>query len=480
MSSARDARDSGDPKRGFWNCLSGVFSKGGWIGKRVAKTVGKASPLRTSGGEVTTGKKKDCQRLSFWDYLEWIGRSYFYAPIVAVSVAWVGVMASLYPSQIRASLGNVALFSGDPLNKTATWFWFLTIVAGLLFWGRRAAEGRALKRENRERKRLIKSQEEAAEQLRLEVRTMPPDSFLSQFSTSFRSVERAFTKALEAFGDTESGYGAQRETLVLSIQSGLLSMIELARSFDENKSDRYAANVMLYIPSGALNDDAVQEVDDRLLHAADEVSSRNLRGVLDLRTDLTVVSESAEEDWSTDEDLQTVAFAIPQKHRSQETSYRDEQKWRTGPGAPKALLTGNADLFGDTREIREWLNNWSTLEEDAKFRILGYITSEGQPQIGSFFSSPLIPSSDDANIFLDGPEDETEENVDSQTNPLLDHALPYGVLNMHRSESGILKGRAESQEYFELVTLPIKDRLARLVGLLAHLEYDKHSTWQHL
>lgn len=479
MSSGTEIRDS-DESKGFWNCISGVFTKEGWIGRRVAKRVGKASSYKTSSGEETSGEEEGRQRLNFGDYLEWVGRSYFYAPIVAVSVAWVGVLASLYPAQIRASLGNVALFSGDPLNKTATWFWFLTIGAGLLFWGRRAAEGRALERENRERKRLIKSQEEAAEQLRLEVRTMPPDSFLSQFSTSFRSVERAFTRALEAFGDTEAEYGAQHETLVLSIRSGLLSMIELARSFDGNKSDRYAANVMLFVPSSALDDDQVQGIDDRLMHAADEVSSRNLRGVLDLRTDLTVVSESAEEDWSTDGDLQTVAFAIPRKHRSQETSYRDEKKWRTGPGAPKALLTGNADLFGDTSEIREWLDNWSTLEGDAKAIILKYITSEGQPQIGSFFSSPLIPSSNDADIFLDGPEGETEEDGDSRTNPLLDHTLPYGVLNVHRSEPGVLKGSAKSQEYFEIVALPIKDRLARLIGLLAHLEYDEHEAWQHL
>jgi len=444
---------------GCFGWLKLPITKKGLLGNKVAK--------------YTKKDKDDESSFTLWDYLEYIGRSPLYTPLVTIAVAWVGVAASLYPEEIRSSFGNIALFSGDPINWTGTNFWGLVILAGFLFWGKKKAEKRAIERENDERKRLIG-----------DLRSMPPDSFLEVYGHSFRETDRTFKRSVRQVRNEDLSYNKRHQILVACIRAFLSILISLAKAFDEEKDDRYAANVMIYIPSREmrnLSEEVISNAENRLMHAEPEVSIEKLRGILDLRKDLSVKEDGDEAE------LKPVAFAIPQPHRSERDYYgtEKEKKWRIGPGAPKALLTGDAQLFGNTREIADWLDNWSTLGSEAKLEVLNYITSEKEPLIGSFFSSALIATSEDEGE--GSPNRESEEGAggrghapDSDGNTLLSHPLPYGVLNVHRQGTGILKGMGKSQQYFEFMILAIKSRLATLIELLSELEYQEHGTWEHL
>mgnify|MGYP006427171553 CR=1 FL=1 len=399
------------------------------------------------------------------DWSEWAGRSWVCGFSIALSIASLGIAASLYPDQIKASWWNLC-FACTDFSGPATMFWTGVYAAAGLFMWRNWAENQYLVRDSEARKALIAEQKEASESLRREVRSLPPESFLTTYVDAIPNVEEQASQVRSVIEDESSSYCLKREFIIKGIQAGLAAMIELTRSFDQPSEDRYAANVMLYIPTSLLPSKR-EKIKKRLLAVEDEVSVGSLLGILDFREDLTLVSSQDDADLGKDTNHPPVAFAIPERYQADNHPDEDgNPKWRIAPGAPKALLKESAELFGDTQEIREWLEKRSTLGSEIRDQIMEYVESNREPQIGSFFTTPLLGLQSD---------DEGDEAP-----RLLNHNLPYGILNIHRSGPGILKGRNRSQAYFETMVLPIKIRIASLIRNLAIIEYDRFDTWGHL
>lgn len=420
-----------------------------WIQKRV--------------GERTD---TDPNELQWKDWSEWLGRSPLSGVLVALSVTSLGITASLYPNEIKAHLD----FGGPPAI-----FWGVLIFAVVIYMWRDAAKSKYLDRDKEKRKDLIKQQQEAARDLREEVRSLPPDYFLDHYKKALREIEEISSFAAYILSVAED-YSTKREALIEAIQSCLIGLADLASIYDGDEKDRYASNVLIFISSELIKDvGRIDSVNSRLYHVGRDVSVESLKGILDFRKDLSAVSSdrsrsggiehSLEKDVKVDENHPPVAFGIPKSHRSDSLEYQpNEARWRIGPGAPHALLSGMPSLFNDTTVIKKWMEEKTTLDAEARRRTMDYIEKEGEPQIGSFLSMPL----------------EKPKSYDETSCPLLAPDLPIGVVNIHRKTPNILQGREKSLEYFDATCFSINKRIGDLVEKLAKLEYEKHQSWKHL
>ena len=406
------------------------------------------------------------------DYAEWFAQSPGYAPLVTLSVAALGMIASIHPRMVQSSFGNLPVLTGDSFSWGATGFWLLFVLSALLFWGRRAAENRADRRDREVSRKLIADQEAAAEKLRDDLRTMPPDPFLIQYHNIYESTHSAYPLAIDAVKDTSASYRVKSELLCEVIQISLMGLATLARRFDEDDEDRYAANCMVYVKSSAISDAQEDEVNARLKHVPKDVGVKQLRGFLDFRQDLSIVSgeQSEAEPGSMDENHldenhPEVCYGIPMEHlRDVEGKLELSRKWRIGPGAPHALLTGDPGLFKNTDEIEDWMKENTTLGIEPRIDTMRYIRSDAEPRIGSFLSLPLPMSEADL----------------SECEHFLDPSLPLGVVNIHRSKSGLLRGRDKSLKYYHITALSILSVLSDLLRAMATLENDEHGIWSHL
>lgn len=194
------------------------------------------------------------------DYAEWFAQSPGYAPLVTLSVAALGIIASIHPRMVQSSFGNIPRLSGDPFSWGATGFWLLFILSALLFWGRRAAENRAGRRDREARRELIEDQKAAAEKLRDDLRTMPPDSFLNHYYDTYERIHSTYAPAMEVMKDSSAPGQVKDELVHEVIQTALMGLATLARRFDEDDEDLYAANCMVYVKSSAVSDDQVDKV----------------------------------------------------------------------------------------------------------------------------------------------------------------------------------------------------------------------------
>lgn len=419
--------------------------------------------------------EKSVSQLERSDYLEWFAQSPGYAPLVTLSVAALGIIASVQPQMVQSSFGNLPVLTGDSFSWGATGFWLLFILSALLFWGRRAAENRADRRDREVRRELIADQEAAVEKLRDDLRTMPPDPFLNHYYGTYEHIHSSYAPAIDAVKRGGASYKVKSELIREVIQTALMGLATLARRFDEDDEDRYAANCMVYVKSSAISDAQEEDVNARPKHVPKDVGVKQLRGFLDFRQDLSVVSgEQSEmrqlEGSSTnenhiDENHPSVCYGIPIEHlRDVEGKPEPSRKWRIGPGAPHTLLTGDPGLFENTDAIETWMRENTTLGVEPRTDTMRYIEDDAEPRIGSFLSLPLSMS----------------ESGPSECDHFLDPRLPIGVVNIHRSRPGLLRGRDKSLKYYHITALSILSILSDLLKAMAILENNEHRIWSHL
>jgi hypothetical protein len=404
--------------------------------------------------------------------LSW-ARSPLYEPVLYLFVLVTGVYGSIHGPMILDGLGSFVGPSSPDFNPEATRFTLLAGITSLLYglqrWSlllQREAQNRTY---NNSQQRLEDSTdrlEESTRELRLEIRTMPPENFLDAFGQVFRKMENTVQSLL--IGDPPDPELVRRSIRVL-----LENFAEIAQLFDGNPSEAYHANVMTYhTPSEFKEQPQVAEaLQRRLTFARGSADVRRTRGILDLRCDLSTRTPAPTEDSAEpDPSLSPLVLEIPNPIREGGV---ESGRYYALPGAPIAWANRYADQYANTEELLNWYQTHCVKDDFVEQEIRSYFAEE-DPEIGSFLACSLI--------YDEGSEDPIDSDlvIDDLRQDENDVEVPIGVLNLHRASGGILKDNPEAGEYFLTVTRPLRILCTRLLYLLREVEHEKHGTWWNL
>lgn len=404
--------------------------------------------------------------------LSW-ARSPLYEPVLYLFVLVTGVYGSIHGSVILDGLGSFTGPSSPDFNPEATRFTLLAGITSLLYglqrWSlllQREAQNRTY---NNSQQRLEESTdrlEESTRELRSEIRTMPPENFLDAFGRVFRKMENTVQSLL-------IGESPDPSLVRFSIRVLLENVAEIAQLFDGNPSEAYHTNVMTYHSPSEFKGQPqlVEALQDRLTFARAGVDVMRMRGILDLRCDLsTRTTDPTEDSAEPDPSLSPLVLGIPDIIRE---GGIESGRYYALPGAPIAWANRYADQYANTEELLDWYQTRCVKDDFVEQEIRSYF-EEGDPEIGSFLACSLI--------YDQGSEDPI--NPDLAIDDLLrdEHGveMPVGVLNLHRASEGILKDNPEAGEYFLTVTRPLRILCTRLLYLLRRVEHEEHGTWWNL
>jgi len=334
----------------------------------------------------------------------WAGTAQ-YSAIVSLVALFAGLLGSLYADDIKAAFPF--WWHRGQISTTATFFWLTAVLGTLMFFAaQQASENERTKSERRLEKRSI--------QLAQLVRTLPPADFLSTFRQIFWECSVALEGILDA---TETELNPS--LVEGAVRVVLAGVAKLAQKFDGASSDvRYAANIMLFRPTGGLPDPEVDKIRAILRFAPPETDLRALRGVLILERGLSTTNKIGIP-LEADPDLVPLALAVPKTDHDPQTN-----RWRVLPGAPMAFCTGSLEAYTDTNTLGEWCRREGDFPESTASAIDNYFKSQPAQRDRSFVSIALKP--------FDGE--------------------PIGVLNVHRDRVGLLKEKEPVQQFTPLVS----------------------------
>jgi len=362
-----------------------------------------------------------------------------FALVLTLAVALTGALASIYSQEIRKTLFQL----GGDVSWPATGFWLIFFLTGLLFGIQRWAE---LRVRAREQGRL----EDSSQRLMDAVRTMPPRSFLDEYGPIYRRCEQATFAALLV--DDEP---ATIDDVQSAIRVVLFGLAELAIAFEDGPVDAsYAANIMLFLPETELTGPQKDTIDQRLKFCEPETTVRRLRGVLDLRADLSALTDNTRHEEVSevaDTTLVKLALAIPRQDQ-QVNKVGDTTRSRVLPGGPRAWVSRRLEMYTDAADLLGWCNEEGAFGPTVISDLKAYFATDAPPVIGSFLSRHLAFANEE----------------------------PIGVVNIHRSTAGILKNQRDAADLFIHASQPLQLLLTRLLRELKRLEFDKYGTWQHL
>lgn len=359
-----------------------------------------------------------------------------FALVLTLAVALTGALASIYSEEIRQTLFQL----GGGVSLPATGFWLIFFLTGLLFGIQRWAE---LRVRAREQGRL----EDSTQRLMDAVRTMPPRSFLDEYGAIYRRCEQAAFAVLHASDEPPT-----IEDVQYALRTVLFGFAELAIAFEDEPVDvPYAANIMLFLSADDLSEAQQDAVDERLKFCEHETTVRRLRGVLDLRCDLSASTDKTGAEDVVDETLEPFALAIPAEDR-ETIQDGDAERSRILPGGPRAWVKRRLELYTDAADVLNWCREEGAFGDTVMQELRAYFVGDEPPQVGSFLSSHLA----------------------------LGDGEPVGVVNIHRAAAGILKNQKGSADLFINASRPFQVLLIRLLQELKRLEFDAYGTWQHL
>jgi hypothetical protein len=337
-----------------------------------------------------------------------------FATCVTLLIIVTGLLGSIWTGEIKSAFP----FSlpGKHVQWEAVIFWTLVIVCSLAFLFRQRADDRA--RAEQQRKLM-----EATARLENLIRTMPPDDFLPIFSDLYMASDRVASVVL-------GSKSANKPEIEVSIRHVLRIIATLAQEFDADASGTYCANVMLFRAADSLNGTEAEAVAQRLLFCDEAVSVSQLKGVLDLATELSACA--ANEKAEPDANLKPFALPIPKTARL-------HNKYRVLPGAPVAFVDRELDLYSDTSQLANWCETQGDFTKDVIKRLDRFF--DENPQVRSFISIPLF----------------VPENRDGD---------PFAVLNIHADKPNLLtvEGNPDSPLlHFAPIVTPIQIILVKLL-----------------
>lgn len=337
-----------------------------------------------------------------------------FAAIVAAIAALVGLLGSVYQSEIAGSF-PLTLTSGFSLRSLI--FWVALFGLAYAVYLRQVVDDEA-------RGKLLKTTEAAEEtSRRIEefVQTLPPRAFQSELARAVAAVHNAVSSALPRTATPES----RPEELMTVIRAVLHSIASLALIYDDQplfdgQPARYSANVMVFAPIANGNI-------GRINFFPDEYDRAQLAGVLTLRQELSATSESADE---PDADVPSIHLPVPP------TALKGG-RWIALPGAPLAYLTRETAGYTDTSNLAEWCREKGNFPPSVQDELNDYFLNGAGREIRSFVSRRLGD---------------------------------VGVLNVHANKPDLLGGRNERRETFQALLTPILQDLEDAVAALQQLE----------
>ena len=310
----------------------------------------------------------------------------------------------------------------------ADWFWIVAgFTAGLFFLRQNAQEKSRRKAEER-----FDARTRDLENLIL---TVTP-GFLPRFMDIY-----AKSNALCAeLHKRQNPSITEVRKIINAVVGGIVS---LAKHFDDRDAAGYGALVLLFRPIELLSEGQKTKVRERLKFVDEETALENLRGVLDLRLDLTHRPSDDEDNPSDGEDNDTgwipdpLAMPVPRQAKS------DTDKWKALPGAPMAIVSRDLAGYADVGDIGKWCKkngNWAD-EVVAEFQ---QFFQTNNKLIRSFVSLPLL-----------NPE---SENPD------------VGVLTLYLNKPDLLASRLDPVTHFYPLAVPLLDILVDCLNILRSVE----------
>ena len=388
------------------------------------------------------------------------------AALLTFLLAGIGVTGSVYSETLashwpleRSAWGTMP---NETWSWTAFWFWNALSATALLFLLRQRAVDMKRAGVDGGLENAVGDVKASAELLHRAIRTMPPGTFLEVFDSVYQKCEAvAWAATVE---------DRTRENLVIAVRTVLHGFIRLVQVYDQpwaanadrdggagGDSPRYAANVMVYVPREHFRDG-----DDAVLRGTDGGGGRlrfwdasyrgDLRGVLDLRTDLSAASDSE------DVDTELAKFCVPIPNDPNSRRSDGTTPWRVLPGAPMAFVTRQPTHFRDTRQLAKWCEEHGEFRGPVLIELDEYFTSGAGQHVRSLAAHPLARAAHGK-----GPQ-----------NP--DAAPPIGVLKIHSDAPG-LRGGDENLSFYG-TTYPLQDLLLKLLENLIELaDVGEHGQW---
>lgn len=363
--------------------------------------------------------------------------SYYTAPIllhplyptaVTLLLLVTGGIGSVFSNEIRAAFPFVWPADGS-VRWEAVVFWSLALVSAMAFFFQQCAVDRA--RRNAQVEMI-----ERARELEHLIRTHPPANFLTVFAKLFDSAD----KALELSIGSPTGT-VKREVVEEGIRNVLRIIATLAQEFDGDHPDtNYSANIMLFRASIDIPAVEREAVKRRLMFCDEAISVENLKGILDLRPELSTTAR--DKDAKPDADTPAIALPIPQ-------TPKEHGKYRVLPGAPLAFVDKECDIYNDTEKLDEWCRKEGDFTQAIVTKLVTFFAEN--PRIRSFISIPLFERA------KDGSDDKTSD--------------PFAILNIHSDRPNLLMGQGEPVVHYTAIVRPFQLILVKL--LHSHLKAPK-------
>jgi len=358
-------------------------------------------------------------------------RSVPYAVLLTALIAIVGLLGSLYTQEIRDAFPFYwpwLRFGGDPyvqlvgpgLSWAAGAFWGILLLTALVFGVRQSAV-------DHDQRQAQAGLEGAVADLEKLIRTVPSPDFLAAFRDTYMLCDDATQSILAPERDAPGPLEIR-----MAIRQLLKAVAILAWRYDGQPAVDYGANVMLFRPREEIDSAEWPELRQRMPFdfAVDET---DLRGVLELQVELSATDQTAPEDY--DRALRPLAIAIPVRSQYHPAG-EPKPRWRVLPGAPLAFIQRSADHYLDTSRLDKWCEQFGDFSLQQRGAVAEYFRPGPELRVGSMLSVAI------------GHGDE---------GPVL------GVLNIHRSSSGLLKETESALQQFVPLLDPIVLMLARLL-----------------
>lgn len=409
-------------------------------------------------------------------------------------LVFAGLFGGLYSDEIRGAFPFVAGPYGE-VEVAAVVFWatFLSGVALLLIQQYLREGARAESQQDLDKAVLA---------LQETIRTTPPHGFMIEWLDFFRVAQ-------VAFGVTRPHHGGTLDPVLIqrSCRTILGAIAALASKYDDRENSRYAANIMLFHPSG-MTSPFGHVASAKFPGPGDAI------GVLELRREFSASTDGEPDE--EDPEIQEFCLEIPDRWKVK-VGDGDVDLWRVLPGAPMAAVTGLPDYLEDVGTIGNWCREHGDFLRETQDEIVRYFRDE-TPTIASFVSIPLylgFGSTPDTSAEGEPPENYEGEGGGSlniaegeEAGPAPPTASPEGgpgvpdppngvptpgeggpnkgavvydnmeegsgaegallaVLNIHCNETGIIRGGGdETLAQFVPVVYPFGDLLVKLLTRL--------------
>ena len=338
----------------------------------------------------------------------------YFATAGTLLIIVAGGMGSIWSDEVR----NAFPFVGPPYNHLcihAFVFWFFALLASAFFFFRQDAV-------DKEQARAQRETIERAKELSLLIRTLPPADFLGVFSLLYNKA----TKAAETiFGPPKST--ADVAVFEQAVRTMLRFLAILVQQFDgADPKVRYAANIMIFRNTASMTSAHREALRKRLKFSDEAVAIDQLKGVLELMKNLSVVIDDS--NVQPDNEVTDIVLPVP---RTQVL----EGKYLVLPGAPQAFVEKGPQTYPSTDQLASWCKHNGDFAQHIQQKVVEYY--QGAKLLRSFVSIPVFPNDDQ------GEDDKTKD--------------PIAVVNIHCDRENILRvesgenGRDSVSQFYDVI-----------------------------